>query len=145
MICEEYRDELYRCCLKWMNGNRIDAEDALSDAMLKAWEKVQKYVGEIANFKAWLIRVTHNLCIDIHRERDRVLKQIENIDAIAPHEEQRHQFQYDTLVSDLEQCEKKIVIHHAINNLPTISIAQPNEALRNPRTLGRGGMSKSNP
>lgn len=63
---EQYRDELYRCCLKWMNGNRIDAEDALSCAMLKAWEKAQKYVGEIANFKAWLIRLTYNLCIDIH-------------------------------------------------------------------------------
>lgn len=102
-----------------MNGNRIDAEDALSCAMLKAWEKAQKYVGEIANFKAWLIRLTYNLCIDIHREGKSVLKQVENIDAIAPHEEQRQELQYDTLVSDLDQCEKKIVIRHAINNLPT--------------------------
>jgi len=116
---EEYRDELYRCCLKWMNGNRIDAEDALSCAMLKAWEKAQKYVGEIANFKAWLIRLTHNLCIDIHREGDRKANQVENIDAIAPHEQQGLVSLYNTLVSDLEQCEKKIVIRRAINNLPT--------------------------
>ena len=51
---EQYRDYLYRCCIKWMGGNPTDAEDALSRAMLKAWEKVQNYAGEIANFKAWL-------------------------------------------------------------------------------------------
>ncbi|MEH2165574.1 MAG: sigma-70 family RNA polymerase sigma factor [Nostoc sp.] len=68
---QQYRDYLYRCCLKWMGGNLTDAEDALSRTMLKAWEKVQKYAGEIANFKAWLTRLTHNLCVDIHRECDR--------------------------------------------------------------------------
>ena len=68
---QQYQDYLYRCCLKWMGGNLTDAEDALSRAMLKAWEKVQKYAEEIANFKACLTRLTHNLCVDIHRERDR--------------------------------------------------------------------------
>ena len=47
-----------------MGGNSTDAEDALSRAMLEAWEKVQKYAaGDIANFKAWLTRLTHNLCV----------------------------------------------------------------------------------
>ena len=64
---QQYRDYLYRCCIKWMGGNPTDAEDALSRAMLKAWEKVQKYAGEIANFKGWLTTLTHNLCVDIHR------------------------------------------------------------------------------
>jgi len=51
-------------------GNPTDAEDALSRAMLKAWEKVQKYAaGEITNFKAWLT-LTRNLCVDIYLERD---------------------------------------------------------------------------
>jgi DNA-directed RNA polymerase specialized sigma24 family protein len=42
---EQYRSHLYRCCIKWMGRNPIDAEDAMSRAMLKAWEKVQKYEG----------------------------------------------------------------------------------------------------
>ena len=41
---QQYREYLYRCCIKWM-GNPTDAEDALSRAMLKAWEKVQKYAS----------------------------------------------------------------------------------------------------
>ena len=40
---QQYRDSLYRCCIKWMGGKQTDAEDALSLAMLKAWEKVQMY------------------------------------------------------------------------------------------------------
>ncbi len=42
---QQYRDYLYLCCVKWMGGNPTDAEDALSRAMLKAWEKLQKYGG----------------------------------------------------------------------------------------------------
>jgi RNA polymerase sigma-70 factor (ECF subfamily) len=43
-----------------------DAEDALSRAMLKAWEKVQKYSAlEIANFKALLTTLTLKFCVDI--------------------------------------------------------------------------------
>jgi RNA polymerase sigma-70 factor (ECF subfamily) len=73
---QQYRDYLYRCCIKWMGGNPIDAEDALSRAMLKAWEKVQQFAGEIANLKAWLTRLTHNLCVDIHRERSRAANKV---------------------------------------------------------------------
>lgn len=48
-LWEQHRDELYRCCIKWIGGNPTDAEDALSRAMLKAWEKVQQYAGKITN------------------------------------------------------------------------------------------------
>ena len=45
---QEMRDQLCHCCLKYMNFNPTDAEDALSQAMFKAWEKVQKYAGKIS-------------------------------------------------------------------------------------------------
>ena len=34
------QDQLYRCCLKLMNFNPTNAEDALSRAMLHCWEDV---------------------------------------------------------------------------------------------------------
>lgn len=66
-LCQKYQDDVYRCCVKWMGGNPTDADsdsaiDALSRAMLKAWEKVQKYAGKIDNFKSWVTKLTHNLC-----------------------------------------------------------------------------------
>ncbi len=114
---EQYRDYLYRCCIKWMGGNPTDAEDALSRAMLKAWEKVQKVAGEIANFKAWLTKLAHNLCVDIHRERSRGANRVENIEVI-PEELGLVSFD-ETPESAMDTGEKKIVIRRAIANLPT--------------------------
>ena len=34
-IFQQHRDYLFRCCLKWMNGNSTEAEEILSQAMVK--------------------------------------------------------------------------------------------------------------
>lgn len=117
---QQYRDYLHRCCIKWMGGNPTDAEDALSRAMLKAWEKVQKYAaGEISNFKAWLTTLTRNLCVDIYRERSRGANRVEDIEGYASCEEQGLVPSEDTPYCAMETDEKKIVIRRAIDNLPT--------------------------
>lgn len=110
----QYQDYLYRCCLKWMGGNPTNAEDALSSAMLKAWEKVQKHGDKISNFKAWLTKLTFNLCVDIHRQQNRSQEQVKNLDeipgfiALDP-----------TPETILERKEAKTVICCEIDNLPT--------------------------
>jgi RNA polymerase sigma-70 factor (ECF subfamily) len=81
-LWEQYRDYLYRCCLKWMDGNAIDAEEALSLAMLKALEKLPDYAGKIKNLRGWLTSLTRNLCIDIHRGRRRKARQMESIEEV---------------------------------------------------------------
>ncbi|NET44275.1 MAG: sigma-70 family RNA polymerase sigma factor [Okeania sp. SIO2B3] len=48
-----------------MGGNPTQAEDALSMAMLKAREKIQHSTKAIENFKAWLVKLTYNLCMDL--------------------------------------------------------------------------------
>ena len=116
-LWQQYKNDLYPCCFKWMNYNPTDAEDALSRVMLKAWEKVQKYEGKITNFKAWLTRLTRNLCIDIHRGRERAATRVENIEAIASVDEIELVSLHDTPLSALEKDEKKMVIRRAIDNL----------------------------
>lgn len=117
---QQYRDYLYHCCIKWMSGNSIDAEDALSRAMLKAWEKIQKYTeGEIANFKAWLTRLTYNVCMDIHRERSWCANRVEDVEAYVSSKEQGLISFEDTPLNAIETGEKRSVIRHAIDNLPT--------------------------
>ncbi|WP_414545974.1 RNA polymerase sigma factor [Nostoc sp. CCY0012] len=115
-LWQEYRNYLYRCCLKWMSGNSTEAEDALSRIMLKAWKKVQQYAGKITNYKAWLTKLAHNLCVDINRERDRGANKFENIETIG--EEQKLVWTDDTPQRTLETDEKNIVICRAIENLP---------------------------
>ena len=62
---------LYALCLRQMGGVQEDAEDALSRAMLKAWEKLPYYAATITDLRAWLARLISNLCVDIHREKKR--------------------------------------------------------------------------
>lgn len=116
---QQYRDYLHRCCIKWMGGNSTDAEDALSRAMLKAWEKVQKYAGEITNFKAWLTTLTRNLCVDIHRKRSLDANRVEDIEGYASSEDQGLISFDDTPESALQTEEEKTVICRAIDKLPT--------------------------
>ncbi|NET55648.1 MAG: RNA polymerase sigma factor [Symploca sp. SIO2E6] len=117
---EQYQDYLYHCCLKWMKGNSTDAEDALSRAMLKAWEKVQKFAGKIANFKSWLTTLTRNLCVDIHRERSRGASGVENIEWVTDQTETMAIALVETPELVLEKDEKDHEIRQAIADLPQI-------------------------
>ncbi len=70
-IWEIHNDYLYGVCLSQMGGIKEDAEDALSRTKLKAWDSLPRYAGVIINLRAWLTRLTCNLCMDMHRERHR--------------------------------------------------------------------------
>lgn len=115
---QQYQDYLHRCCIKWMGGNPTDAEDALSRAMLKAWEKVRNGADVITNFRAWLTTLTRNLCIDMHRERNRGAYRMESLEAIAEREKEELVSVYDTPGCAALQGELETQIHRAIEDLP---------------------------
>jgi RNA polymerase sigma factor (sigma-70 family) len=98
-----HQDYLYQCCLKLMDRNVTDAQDVMSQVMLKAWDRLPSQAQKITNLKAWLARFTHNLCMDIHRERGRKEKGTSNIESSA---------------SELLSPEIKIIISLIIEALP---------------------------
>ena len=116
-IFQQHRDYLFRCCLKWMNGNSTEAEDLLSQAMVKAWDKAQKYAGKIENFKCWLTTLTRNFWIDLTRRRG--ANQVEDIEVYGDHDELGLVSVEDTAAIALDRDEKKMVIRRAIDELPT--------------------------
>ncbi len=75
-----HKDHLYRICLQYMGNSQADAEDLLSDIMLKAFEKLPLHAHSIRNLKPWLARFTRNHCIDVHRKRQREEMQTCEID-----------------------------------------------------------------
>lgn len=46
-------------------GDRAEAEDAAHDAFTRAWASLSSY--QYTNFRGWLFRILHNLCIDRFR------------------------------------------------------------------------------
>ncbi|MCC3435338.1 RNA polymerase sigma factor [Microcoleus sp. PH2017_05_CCC_O_A] len=114
----QHRDYLYRCCLKWMDGNATNAEEVLSRAMLKAFEKSQDSTGVITNFKAWLTRLTYNLCMDIHRENKRLGDRVESLEVIIEKGEEGLVFLSHSPETVALHCELAMIIQRAIEDLP---------------------------
>lgn len=62
-LAEEYRAMLYRIAFSNMK-NRADAEDAVQEAFLR-YMKEEKPIRNKEHEKAWLIRTTIHICLDI--------------------------------------------------------------------------------
>lgn len=63
---QKYKNEVFNYSF-YMLRNRMDAEDTTQEVMIKTWENINKF-----NFLAartWMIKTTHNLCIDNLRKR----------------------------------------------------------------------------
>jgi RNA polymerase sigma-70 factor (ECF subfamily) len=71
-LAEAYRGELHAHCYR-MLGSVHDAEDALQDAMLRAWRGLARFEGR-SSLRSWLYTISTNTCLDaIGRRPKRVL------------------------------------------------------------------------
>lgn len=84
-----HKEYLIKLSMVWMNVSPADAEDAFSDATIRAYEKYAAHAAQISNERAWFARLLHNICIDKHRANKRVrnlhekVKEINVIDMSA--------------------------------------------------------------
>jgi RNA polymerase sigma-70 factor (ECF subfamily) len=113
-----YRGQLYHICLSHMDGVREDAEDALSRAMLRALDKLPHIGSRIENVRAWLIRLTINLCADMHRERKRRARRVEHIDDVLPNVGDSLPAAIDSPEDVFLSREAYVCMRHAVNDLP---------------------------
>ncbi len=114
----DYEDKLYRCCLRLMNWNITEAEDALSQAKIKGWENVQKFAGQISNLKAWLMQLTSNLCKDIIGKRSRGPAAVEDIEWVGDNGVLCTASGVATPMMVLEMSDTYVAIRRAVASLP---------------------------
>jgi RNA polymerase sigma-70 factor (ECF subfamily) len=72
-LIESHRSELHAHCYR-MLGSVHDAEDALQDALLRAWKGLPGFQGR-SSPRSWLYKIATNTCLDTiaRRPRQRVL------------------------------------------------------------------------
>ncbi len=71
-LVEPHQKELHAHCYR-MLASVHDADDALQDALLRAWRGLAKFDGR-SSLRSWLYRITTNTCLDlISRRPNRVL------------------------------------------------------------------------
>jgi RNA polymerase sigma-70 factor, ECF subfamily len=66
---EQHRAELTGYCYR-MLGSAFDAEDAVQEALLRAWRSLDQFEGRAA-LRTWLYRIATNVCLDHLGSRQR--------------------------------------------------------------------------
>jgi len=66
-LARRHQAGLYRLAVRVM-GDPTEAEDALQEALLDAWRRIERFRGESA-FSTWMYRVVTNRCLGMLRRR----------------------------------------------------------------------------
>jgi RNA polymerase sigma-70 factor, ECF subfamily len=83
-LVDGYRPELHAHCYR-MLGSVHDAEDALQEAMLRAWRGMPKFEGR-SSLRSWLYTIATNTCLNAIAARPKRVLPIDYGPAYDPHD-----------------------------------------------------------
>src|SRR3954449_9907399 len=83
-LVDAYRGELHAHCYR-MLGSVQDAEDALQEALLRAWRGIGRFEGR-SSLRSWLYTIATNTCLNAISRRPKRVLPIDYGPATDPHD-----------------------------------------------------------
>jgi RNA polymerase sigma-70 factor, ECF subfamily len=83
-LVEPYRRELHAHCYR-MLGSHADAEDALQEALLRAWRGLPRF-EQRSSLRSWLYRIATNACLRAIERRPKRILPSDYAPAADPHD-----------------------------------------------------------
>src|SRR6266550_1727780 len=83
-LVEPHRGELHAHCYR-MLGSVHEAEDALQDAMLRAWRGLGRFEGR-SSLRSWLYTIATNTCLNLIARRPKRVLPVDYGPAADPHD-----------------------------------------------------------
>ena len=68
-LIRRYQNRVYSAAYRIL-GNAEEAEEVVQDTFVKVHQNLEKFKDQ-ANFASWLFRISHNLCMDMMRIKQR--------------------------------------------------------------------------
>ena len=112
ILIKRYKNNIYNYAL-YMMKNRMDADDVTQEVFIRIWKNIDNFNMKAA--KSWIIKTTHNLCIDYLRRKQKVILRETSI------EDKKHMPGAGTLTDTEVRIRKEFLrnkIKEGINNLP---------------------------
>ena len=81
-LLEQYRKELTAYCYR-MLGSSFEAEDAVQEAMLRAWRGLDRFEGR-SQLRSWLYSIATNVCLDMLNGKERRVRPMQLGEPGAP-------------------------------------------------------------
>lgn len=98
-----------------MLRNRMDADDITQEVLIRIWKNIDNF--DISKAKSWIMKTTHNLCMDYLRRRQSSVNKFVEID-----EDFENNISEENVVSDpefsLRRENIKLKIKEAVEKLP---------------------------
>ncbi|MCG6914608.1 sigma-70 family RNA polymerase sigma factor [bacterium BMS3Abin03] len=113
-LIQRYKNKIFNYAI-YMMHNQMDAEDITQEVMIRTWQNIDKFNFYAAS--AWMMRTTHNLCIDyLRRNKVQFQREISIDDNLSERiEDKKHGIMPEKKLSQNMLNEK---IKSAVENLP---------------------------
>jgi len=68
-LIKQHKKKIFNYAI-YMMKNQMDAEDIIQEVLIRTWQNINKFNFYAA--KGWMMRTTHNLCIDYLRRNKKI-------------------------------------------------------------------------